>query len=125
MIVRLIDKKGFQSSTARRMGIRFLSGLIHVCCKTKVYDVTSGYRAISREYIQMYAEDYPDDYPEPEAIIMASLNGARIKEVPVEMKARTTGRSSIYSWKSAYYMIKVSLAIVLRRISTKKRKKRK
>ena len=119
---RFIDKEGFQSSGMRRAGIKFLSALIKICCGTKVRDVTSGFRAVNRKYIKMYAYDYPTDYPEPEAIVQASVDGAKIAEVPVIMKERETGQSSIYAWKSIYYMIKVSLAIIICRIS--KRRKR-
>ena len=101
----------------RRTGIKFLSGLIKVVTGTKVLDVTSGFRAVNRKYIEQYAENYPVDYPEPEAIVMASLNGAKIVEVPVVMKERENGTSSIYAWKSIYYMIKVSLAIILRKLA--------
>lgn len=114
---RFINKEGFQSSGMRRTGIKFLSGLIKVVTGTKVLDVTSGFRAVNRKYIEQYAENYPVDYPEPEAIVMASLNGAKIVEVPVVMKERENGTSSIYAWKSIYYMIKVSLAIILRKLA--------
>ena len=118
---RFIDKEGFQSSGMRRAGIKFLSALIKICCGTKVRDVTSGFRAVNRKYIKMYAYDYPTDYPEPEAIVQASVDGARIAEVPVIMKERETGQSSIYAWKSIYYMIKVSLAIIICRISKRRK----
>ena len=119
---RFIDKEGFQSSGMRRAGIKFLSALIKICCGTKVRDVTSGFRAVNRKYIKMYAYDYPTDYPEPEAIVQASVDGARIAEVPVIMKERETGQSSIYAWKSIYYMIKVSLAIIICRLTTRRKK---
>lgn len=119
---RFIDKKGFQSSGLRRLGISFLSILIFGCCGAKVYDVTSGFRAVNRRFIEIYAKDYPSDYPEPEAIVKAALEGAKIIEMPVVMKERKTGRSSITSWKSIYYMIKVSLAIILCRISYRRKK---
>lgn len=119
---RFIDKQGFQSSGMRRIGIRFLSFLIRICCGTKVCDVTSGFRAVNRKYIQLYANEYPVDYPEPEAIVRASLEGARIVEMPVVMKERQAGESSISSWKSVYYMVKVSLAIVLCRIANRRKK---
>lgn len=119
---RFIDKQGFQSSGMRRAGIKFLSALIKICCGTKVHDVTSGFRAVNRKYIEMYAHEYPTDYPEPEAIVQASVDGARIIEVPVIMKERETGQSSIYAWKSIYYMIKVSLSIILCRISKRRKK---
>lgn len=120
---RFITKEGFQSSGMRRLGICFLSGLIHLCCGTKVQDVTSGFRAVDRAGIKLYAKDYPVDYPEPEAIVKASVLGMKIKEVPVVMKEREAGKSSISAFKSVYYMIKVSLAIILCRISSKKVRK--
>lgn len=118
---RFIDKQGFQSSGMRRLGIRFLSTLIQVCCGTKVCDVTSGFRAVNKRFIEVYANEYPVDYPEPEAIVKASLEGAKIVEMPVIMKERQAGESSISSWKSLYYMIKVSLAIMLCRISNRRK----
>ena len=113
---RFIEKKGFQSSAGRRFGINFLSGLIKCCTGIRVRDVTSGFRAVNRKFIEIYAKDYPQDYPEPEAIVAGVMQGGRIKEIPVMMKERTGGTSSIYSWKSGYYMIKVSLAILICRI---------
>ena len=114
---RFIDKEGFQSSQARRLGIRILSMLIRLMCGAMVKDVTSGFRAVNRRFIELFAEAYPDDYPEPEVIVTAKLYGAKIKEVPVVMRERTTGKSSINLKRSVYYMIKVSLAIIICRIS--------
>ena len=114
---RFIDKAGFQSSCARRMGIHFLSGLIKLMSGIRVKDVTSGFRAVNRKYIEVFADSYPDDYPEPEVIVISALSGARIKEIPVIMRERTDGVSSINMKKSVYYMIKVSIAIILCRIS--------
>lgn len=114
---RFIDKEGFQSSGLRRTGINLLSLLIFCMCGKKIKDVTSGFRAVNREFIRIYAENYPDDYPEPEAIVTAVLYGGRIKEIPVIMKERISGKSSIDLRKSIYYMIKVSLAIFICRVS--------
>ncbi len=114
---RFIEKEGFQSSSMRRFGIRFLSILIYLCTGRKILDVTSGYRAVNHKFIQIYAESYSSDYPEPEAIVAAVMHRGRIKEVPVIMKERNSGTSSIHAWKSVYYMIKVTLAIIICRIS--------
>lgn len=113
---RFIDKKGFQSTGLRQFGIGFLSKLIYLCTGVKVYDVTSGYRAVNREYIRFFAARYAQDYPEPEAIVDAALNKAKIMEVPVIMHGREGGKSSINSLKALYYMIKVSLAILMHRL---------
>lgn len=118
---RFINKEGFQSSSLRRTGISFLSWLINLCCGVKILDVTSGFRAVSGKYLQLFAKEYPVDYPEPESIVAASLRGAVIREVPVVMRERAGGVSSISPLKSVYYMIKVSIAIVLCRLIGKKR----
>lgn len=114
---RFIDKEGFQSSAARRVGIKMLSGLIFLCTGCKVKDVTSGFRAVNKQFIDIYAKNYPMDYPEPEAIVSAVMHGGRIKEQSVIMHERENGSSSINLHKSVYYMIKVTLAILVCRIS--------
>ena len=120
---RFIDYEGFQSSGMRRFGINFLSTLIKAVCGAKVKDVTSGFRAANRKFIEFFSKEYADDYPEPEAIVATKLNGARILEVPVVMNEREGGTSSISPLKSIYYMIKVSLAILLYKITYKGGKK--
>ena len=114
---RFIEKEGFQPSPMRRFGIRFLSALIWVCTGKKFLDVTSGYRAVNRRFIEIYADNYPSDYPEPEAIVSAIMHKGRVTEIPVAMKERQVGTSSIHAWKSVYYMIKVTLAILVCRVS--------
>ena len=101
----------------KKVGINFLSGLINLLCGVKMRDVTSGMRAVNRKMIALFAEDYPQDYPEPEAILASGLNGATIMEIPVQMREREGGVSSINPVRSVYYMIKVSLALFLSRIS--------
>lgn len=114
---RFLKKQGFQSSVFRRWGIHLLSKLVYLCSGAKIMDVTSGFRAVNRNYITYYAKEYPQDYPEPEAIVSAKLNGARICEVPVIMRERKQGKSSINQLRSIYYMIKVSCAIIICRFT--------
>lgn len=107
----------FQSTAARRAGIVFLSGLILLLCGKRIHDVTSGFRAVNRWFIGNFAHNYPTDYPEPEAIMDAAMNRARILEVGATMHERTGGKSSITMGRGLYYMIKVTLDIVICRIS--------
>lgn len=118
---RFIENEGFQSSAARRFGINFLSMLIKMVCGVRVYDVTSGFRAVNKKFIEVFAREYAQDYPEPEAIVRSTLYNARIKEVPVVMRERIGGTSSITGFKSVYYMVKVSLAILITRFTIKRR----
>lgn len=114
---RFVQKEGFQSSQIRRVGIRFLSILARILTGVQVRDITSGYRVVNRRFIEIYANDYPADYPEPEAMIIAAVHGGIIKEYPVVMRERENGTSSITFKKSVYYMIKVTLAMLVRRLS--------
>ena len=114
---RFLEKEGFQTSASRRTGINILSALIWITTGKRIRDVTSGYRAVNRMFIEIYSKDYPTDYPEPEAIVAAMMHLGRVREVPVKMRAREGGVSSITFKKSVYYMFKVTLAILLCRLS--------
>ena len=119
---RFITKEGFQTSAMRRAGIRLLSGLIRLLCGVRVLDVTSGFRATGRRLTEFFAHHYAQDYPEPEAIISAVLNGFRVGEAPVVMAERMGGTSSISPLRSVYYMVKVSIALVVYRLTRPRRK---
>ena len=120
---RFITKEGFQSSGMRRFGINFLSGLIKLVSGAKVKDVTSGFRVVNKKYIEFFSKEYADDYPEPEAIVAVTLSGGKVVEAPVVMYEREGGVSSISPFKSVYYMIKVTLAILIYRMNFKGGKK--
>lgn len=113
---RFIEKEGFQSSGARRMGIRYFSVLIKLLTRARITDPTSGLRMVNRKIIREFAEEYPKDYPEPESVVSVLRNGGRVKEIPVLMKERQGGVSSISPKNAIYYMIKVSLAILVERL---------
>lgn len=119
---RFITKEGFQTSFMRRMGINIIKLVIKMCCGVSVTDTTSGFRASNKEATKYFSLHYANDYPEPEAIVEASLNGFRIMEIPVVMKEREGGVSSINAKRSIYYMIKVSLALIICRIGIKKKR---
>ena len=116
---RFIDNQGFQSSAMRRFGINFLSGLIKSLSGSDIKDVTSGMRAFSRPLFTYFAGNYAQDYPEPEAVLSAGLIGAEIVEIPVVMKERQNGKSSISSFGSIYYMLKVTLSLIFSRFFSK------
>lgn len=117
---RFIERKGFQSSVTRRIGIRYFTGLIKLMTGKKITDPTSGLRMVGRDVIQIFAKSYPRDYPEPESVVDILCKNKKVEEVPVLMRERQGGVSSIRMGKSVYYMIKVSLAIVLCRIAQKR-----
>lgn len=110
---RFINKEGFQSSGMRRFGIRYFSGLIKLLTGAKITDPTSGMRMVNRDIIEIYAGCYPKDYPEPESVVAILRQHKKVEEYPVIMREREEGVSSISPKKSIYYMIKVTLAILV------------
>lgn len=113
---RFIEKEGFQSSGVRRIGIRFFTGLIRVLFGQRVTDATSGMRMCNRKVMELFIKEYPRDYPEPETVSRLLRHKYRVKEIPVRMREREAGVSSISLGKSAYYMVKVTLAILIERL---------
>lgn len=109
---RYLTKEGFQSSSLRRFGINFFRRIIKMLTGIVVKDSTSGFRALNVKALEVVDHYYPDTYPEPEAIILYAKNKLGIKEVPVVMRERQGGVSSITGSSSVYYMFKVSLACV-------------
>ncbi len=109
---RFLKKEGYQSTWFRRFGINYFKGLNGLLTGFHITDSTSGFRALNRKALELVAGYYPDEYPEPEAIILYRMSGLRIHEIPVSMRRRQGGTSSIHSYKSMYYMVKVRLAII-------------
>jgi glycosyltransferase involved in cell wall biosynthesis len=101
----------FRSSPVRRVGIRLFARVVSAVVGQRVTDTTSGFRAVNRRGIRLFAADYPHDYPEVEATVMCVKHKLRLAEVPVKMRERSGGRSSITAFRSVYYMTKVLLAI--------------
>jgi hypothetical protein len=102
---------GYKVPWGRRLGNMIFGVLLSVIVRQKITDPTSGFRMVNRRGIELFARDYPHDYPEVEAILMLNAHALRIHEVDVRMNARGFGKSSIDYPRSAYYMIKVLLAI--------------
>ncbi|MFN2627209.1 MAG: glycosyltransferase family 2 protein [Gaiellaceae bacterium] len=101
----------FRSTAIRRVGIRVFAWMVSRIVGQKVTDTTSGFRAVGRRGIALFAADYPHDYPEVEATVMVAKAHLRLQEVPVAMRQRSGGSSSITALRSVYYMIKVLLAL--------------
>jgi glycosyltransferase involved in cell wall biosynthesis len=110
---RFAGAEGYRSSRSRRVGIRILARLVSLLTRQRVTDSTSGFQVLNRKAIALFAADYPHDYPEVEAAVMLHKHRLRLAEVPVRMRERSAGVSSITALRSIYYMIKVMLAILV------------
>ena len=111
---RFVDPGGtYRPPFARRMGIRVFARLVSLLCRQRVTDTTSGFVALDRAGIELFAAEYPHDYPEVESTLVALRSGLRLAQVQVEMRERTTGASSITFLRSLYYIVKVTLALLV------------
>jgi glycosyltransferase involved in cell wall biosynthesis len=111
---RFVDPGGtYRPPFARRMGIRVFARLVSLLCGQRVTDTTSGFVALDRAGIELFAAEYPHDYPEVESTLVALRSGLRLAQVQVEMRERTTGASSITFLRSLYYIVKVTLALLI------------
>jgi hypothetical protein len=110
---RFAGEGRYRPSFARRLGIGLFARLVSAIVRQRVTDTTSGFRALNRRAIRLFAAEYPHDYPEVEATVLARRHGLRLVEVPVRMRYRAEGRSSITAARSVYYLVKVSLALAI------------
>lgn len=112
---RFINQKSseFKSSALRRVGINMISFFIKLITRKKIYDTTSGFRAVNKKIIMMFSKNYPVEYPEPVSTVQILKSGYRVSEIPVNMNERNGGISSIRAWKSIYYMFNVILSILV------------
>ncbi|MBA2476163.1 MAG: glycosyltransferase family 2 protein [Actinobacteria bacterium] len=108
---RFAGTGSYRVPIARRLGTKLLGRVVSLLVRQRVTDTTSGFQAVNRRGIELFAADYPHDYPEVEATVMVHRHRLRLREVPVTMRERTTGSSSITALRSVYYMVKVLLAI--------------
>jgi glycosyltransferase involved in cell wall biosynthesis len=110
----LTSDEQYPAPISRRTGIHIFAFLLSRMLSRPISDPTSGFRLYNRRAIELFASDYPHDYPEVEAVLMLHHHRLRMREVPVKMYVRGGGRSSIHgSGKSAYYMVKVLLALLV------------
>jgi glycosyltransferase involved in cell wall biosynthesis len=108
---RFVGDSGYMPPKSRRLGIIILARLVSWIVGQRVTDPTSGFRAVNRRAIELFAGDYPHDYPEVEATVLIHHHRLRMVEVPVLMRERTAGSSSITTFYSAVYMGKVLVAL--------------
>jgi glycosyltransferase involved in cell wall biosynthesis len=114
---RWLGRGDYHAPRGRRLGMKILAALVHWRINTPVTDPTSGFRAVGRRCIDLFAGTYPTDFPEVESLLLATAHGLRVRETPVRMHPRAFGYSSITGLRSAYYMVRVGMAVIVNRAS--------
>ena len=110
---RFRGERTYRAPLGRRIGIGMFARIVSVMVGHKVTDTTSGFRAVNRSGIRLFSREYPNDYPEVESIVLLCRHALTMTEVPVEMRERSAGTSSITFIRSVYYVVKVMLALLI------------
>lgn len=109
--------QGIRTTTLMRWLVgRALSVNIRLLTGMKISDTTSGFRLFNKKAAHYVAEQYPDDYPEVEILVPLACQGFRVTEVPVHMRPRKNGESSINWHRAIYYVFKVVMATLFHRV---------
>jgi glycosyltransferase involved in cell wall biosynthesis len=110
---RFFESTTFVPSLTRMTGIKVLSAWIQFLSGLKITDCTSGFRAVNRNVIRAYAHWYPEDYPEPEVALLLHRSKFKVIEVPVRMRRRMYGKSTISLAHGLFYVVKVGACLFL------------
>lgn len=102
---------GGHTSTVRAIGIWVFRLVLRPILGRPVHDPTSGFVGVNREALQTFTGSFPLEYPEIEALVVLQRKRFRFQEVPVAMRPRKAGRSTITAVKSLYYVIHVLLGV--------------
>jgi glycosyltransferase involved in cell wall biosynthesis len=110
---RFVEENGSKTGMARWLGIRFFRMVLRPILGKAVHDPTSGFVGVNRQALQVFSGSFPLEYPEIEALVVLQRRRFRFEELPVKMRPRTTGRSSITARKSLYYIAHVLLGVFM------------
>jgi glycosyltransferase involved in cell wall biosynthesis len=105
----------YQVRGPRRWAMRLLAGVLSFLAHERLSDVTSGFRAVNRRGIRLFAEHYPSEYlgDTVESLVIAVRTGCRLTQVPVTMRQRSSGRASQTTVRSVLYLARAVVALGL------------
>ncbi|WP_394938860.1 glycosyltransferase family 2 protein [Psychromicrobium sp. YIM B11713] len=103
---RFAEQGQYEVKGPRRWAMVILAKTISGLAKTRLTDVTSGFRAANRRGISQYLDHYPAEYlgDTIDSLVVAIRSGCTVVQVPVEMRVRQGGKPSHNPFKSALYL---------------------
>ena len=104
---RYLERSPFSTSVFRRFGTRFISFLFFAFWRMRIHDPTSGFRVFNRRVLRLFVRQYPSVFPEPESLLLLQKHGYVVKEIPIRMRKRRYGRSSIGFFKAVFLMVHI------------------
>jgi hypothetical protein len=106
------EGEGYRATWTRRIGINVFRFFLTLATRQRFTDTTSGMRAANRRVMALFSDHYSPDFAEIESLQMAVREGLRVEEVPVRMLERTGGTSFLTPLRSAFFIFK-GLVVIL------------
>ena len=119
---RFLDADASHTSFMRKAGVRFFRAVLRPILGRPVRDPTSGFVGVNRAALEVFSKSFPLEYPEIEALVVLQRRAFRFIEVPVRMRTRLGGRSSITAVKSVYYILHVLLGVLVNILKFERRR---
>ena len=115
---RFAGRGEYTARGLRRLAMRLLARSLSRRCRTPLTDVTSGFRAVNRRTIALFATHYPTEYlgDTVESLVMAARAGLTVTQVPVAMRPRTTGAPSQTRLRAALYLGRAVMVLGMARV---------
>jgi glycosyltransferase involved in cell wall biosynthesis len=104
---------GYKPTISRRIGTSVFRFFLTLATRQRFTDTTSGMRAANRRAIALFSENYSPDFAEIESLQLAVRQGLRVEEVPVRMLERTGGSSFLTPLRSAFFIFKSLIVLVV------------
>jgi glycosyltransferase involved in cell wall biosynthesis len=106
------EGEDYQATWSRQIGINVFRFILTLATRQRFTDTTSGMRAANRRVMKLFSENYSPDFAEIESLQLAVRQGLRVEEVPVRMLERTGGSSFLTPVRSAFFIFK-GLVVIL------------
>jgi glycosyltransferase involved in cell wall biosynthesis len=107
-----VEGQDYRATWSRRIGINVFRFMLTLATRQRFTDTTSGMRAANRRVMKLFSASYSPDFAEIESLQLAVREGLRVEEVPVRMLERTGGTSFLTPVRSAFFIFK-GLVVIL------------
>ncbi len=119
---RFVGGNQNHTSFLRGVGVRFFRFVLRPILGKQVHDPTSGFVGVNRAALEVFSKSFPLEYPEIEALVVLQRRAFQFVEVPVRMRRRMGGKSSITALKSVYYIVHVLLGVFVNILKFERRR---
>lgn len=112
---RFAEEGNYTVRGPRKWAMKVLAGTLSRITRTRLTDVTSGFRAANAKAIRQYVDHYPAEYlgDTIDSLVVAARSGCVVRQVPVSMRERQGGTPSHDPIKAAVYLGRSAFALLI------------